>query len=192
MESWDLGASKLGRLKEKRLSSLQTLALKFGVLRIFFLLATLSLRLNYGRLREIILSIQTLAPKFGMQRVFCSQPSQACLRDQKGWKHLALSVPNFDAEVWNAGSQMLPAIGGTLIFWSSIYGQELEFFFKLHTRWKQEINMKESKKKTRNMKHETRIKARNKSWKDIKRKEKKKELEILPPSSLMLACLLPP
>jgi len=47
---------------------------------------------------------------------------------------LALSVPNFDAEVWNARSQMLPAIGGALIFWSSIYGQELEIFLKLHTR----------------------------------------------------------
>jgi hypothetical protein len=32
--------------------------------------------------------------------------------------------------------------------------------------------MKETKKKLRNMKHETRIKARNKSWKDIKTKER--------------------
>jgi hypothetical protein len=34
---------------------------------------------------------------------------------------------------------------------------------KVHTRNKQETNMKESKKKTRNMKYETRINARNKS-----------------------------
>jgi hypothetical protein len=43
---------------------------------------------------------------------------------------------------------MLLAIGGAPIFWSSIFGQELEIFFKLHTRLKQEMNMKESKKKT--------------------------------------------
>ncbi len=61
---------------------------------------------------------------------------------------------------------------------------------KLHTRRKQETNVKESKKKTRNMKYETRINARNKSWKEIKTKEKKKELKSLPPSSLMLACSL--
>lgn len=60
---------------------------------------------------------------------------------------------------------------------------------KVHTRIKQETNMKESKKKTWNMKYETRNNARNKSWKEIR---KIKESESLPPSFLVLACLLPP
>ncbi len=38
---------------------------------------------------------------------------------------------------------------------------------------KKKTHMKENKKKTRKMKHDTRINARNKSWKDIKTKERK-------------------
>jgi hypothetical protein len=41
--------------------------------------------------------------------------------------------------------------------------QELEKNSKLHTRRMQETNMKESKKKTRDMKYETRINVKNKS-----------------------------
>jgi hypothetical protein len=41
--------------------------------------------------------------------------------------------------------------------------KSLKKYSKLHTRRKQKINMKKNKKKTKNMKHETRINARNKS-----------------------------
>jgi hypothetical protein len=58
---------------------------------------------------------------------------------------------------------------------------------KLHTRKKQETNMKESKKKTRNMNQ-----CKKQIMKGDKNKAKKKEFKNLPPSSLMFACLLPP
>jgi len=64
---------------------------------------------------------------------------------------------------------------------------------KVHTRIKQETNMKKSKKKTWNMKYETRNNARNKSWKEIKTKERlKNQKAYLQVLLCLLAYLLAP
>ncbi len=123
-------SSKLWSTKKTILSTLQTSAQKFGALKDFLLLALLSFRPNYGRLIEkMLLALPILRSNFKTLKTKRSWHSRAQPQAWEGQENFSFIIPNFGAKVWNTKSQKLLAIGGAPIFWSSIYGREVETKF---------------------------------------------------------------